>query len=258
VRQAPSPPDSSEIRPRPDQLGSWAGTTAQATFPPEALWWCQSHAALMAPTRHRPRPLSSSAAASTGTGGCGSPSWTSISTRARSDASRSRTSRWAAVAWHAWIALVTSSETTSSVGSLSAPRSPFASTRRAWCRAEGTALGSAGSSRWLCSGQAFCLGGCRPSPAVPPLAGRCGSAGGCARSPDAPAHGRGISPVMPAAMAAGRARWPIVLTTLPVTVPPVAMVQRPTMDDEAMCVKLLDQFASTRFEARPGNPGRAN
>jgi hypothetical protein len=139
-----------------------AGTSAQTTFPLEAWSGYQSQAALTASTRHRPRRPSSSAVAPEGTGGCGLSSWTSISTRARSDASRSCTRPWAPAAWHARIALVTSSETTSSAGSPSAPRSQPASTRRVWCRAPGTAPGSAASSRWLCSGQACPSGVARP------------------------------------------------------------------------------------------------
>src|SRR5215475_9561516 len=89
-------------------------------------------------------------------------SCTSISSRDRSEDSHSTTGRIRSVDHEAFVALVISSDTSSSAFSLNAASHHSQSTSLACNRAHATAPGSAPSSRWLLSGQSsvmVCPGG---------------------------------------------------------------------------------------------------
>src|ERR1022692_2537988 len=111
----------------------------------------------MVSTSSSPRPLSASSLMLIRAGGCGLASQTRISTRVLSVSSHSRTGVICSIARDACIALVTSSETRSSVLSLKRV-SPHSQTNcRACSRAQGTAPGSAPSSMKSCSGHSLSM-----------------------------------------------------------------------------------------------------
>src|SRR5450755_2174655 len=103
-------------------------------------------------TRSSPRPLSAYSSACVKAGGCGLASQTRISTCVLSVRSHSRTGGICGVALAAATALVVSSETTCSAWLLSGVSAHSQRICRVCRRAEGTAPGSAPSSRKSCTG----------------------------------------------------------------------------------------------------------
>lgn len=140
-----------------------ASRIARTTLP--SVRGYQSQATLMASTRTSPRPLSSVSAGRAARGGLGLALCTWITRCSRSESNTNRTGRWVPATRDAWIALVTSSETRSSAGSVKWARFHSRSTSLACSRAHGLRL------------------------AVGPAQGSCVEASGAVRPAQAPLKG---------------------------------------------------------------------